>query len=256
MMIINKNDLFLLEETVKRNFAAKYKDSVLGIFWSILKPLLIMILLTIIFSTLFGSRIENYPVYFLSGKCVYDFFSAATNSSINAIKNNGNILIKTAAPKHIFVLGCIISEFINFFITLVILIAVMIATNATFHFNTIPLAAIPIFAEFILLTGLGLILSIVCVYYRDMAHLWSVITVLLTYASALFYPMDIIPEPYHQYLILNPIFWAIDQFRHFVIWGTIPNILNIINLLLISAITLIIGMIIFKKYEKHVAMKF
>ena len=114
MKLINKKDYFLLEEIVKRNFASKYKDSILGIIWSVLKPLLIMILLTIIFSTIFSGSIENYPVYFLSGKIIIDFFSLATNISMNSLRNNKNILKKTAAKKYIFVLGGIVSEFLNF----------------------------------------------------------------------------------------------------------------------------------------------
>ena len=138
MKVGSKGNFFLLEEIVKKNFASKYKDSVLGILWSVLKPLLIMILLTIIFSTIFGRRIENYPVYFLAGKCLFDFFTAGTNMCMNAIKGNQNILVKTAAPKSVFVLGSVISEFLNFIITLIILAVVMVATRAPFHFNTIP----------------------------------------------------------------------------------------------------------------------
>ncbi len=248
-------ELFLLEETVKKNFAAKYKDSVLGILWSVLKPLLIMILLTIIFSTLFGNRVENYPVYFLSGKCIYDFFSLGTTLSLNTFRRNQNILKTTAAPKSIFVFGGVISEFLNFIITLIILIGVMIATNAPFHFETIPLSIIPIISLFITITGLGLILSIICVYFTDIEHLWGVITLMGSYASAIFYPMDIIPEPYYDYMILNPIFWIIDQFRSLFVYGTIPDILNILNSIILSSILLVIGMIIFKKYEKRVTLK-
>lgn len=253
--MINKDRLFLLEETIKKNFAAKYKDSVLGIFWSVLKPLLIMVLLTIIFSTLFGNRVDNYPVYFLSGKCIYDFFSAATNLSMNSIKSNQNILKTTAAPKHIFVLGSIISEFLNFIITLIILIAVMIVTNAPFHV-TMPLSIIPITSLLIMVTGIGLMLSVFRIYFTDIEHLWSVVILMGMYASAIFYPMDIIPEPYHRYMILNPIFWIIDQFRSLSLYGTIPNTLYLINSILISLIILVFGIIIFKKFEKKVTMKF
>ena len=114
MNLINKNDLFLLEELLKKNFSAKYKDSFLGILWSILKPLLIMSLLTVIFSTIFGRSIENYPVYFLSGKIIFDFFNLGTSSAMNSLKNNINILKRNPAPKHIFVFGSVLSEFINF----------------------------------------------------------------------------------------------------------------------------------------------
>ncbi|MBQ2961728.1 ABC transporter permease [Methanobrevibacter sp.] len=256
MNLINDNALFLLEEIIKKNFAVKYKGSVLGILWSVLKPLLIMILLTIIFSNLFGSSIENYPVYLLSGKCIFDFFNASTNVSMRSLKGNINILKRTAAPKFVFTLGAVISEFINFIITLIILVGVMIVTKAPFHFLTSIIAIIPIISLIFMITGIGLILAVLCVYFSDIQHLWGVITYMLMYASAIFYPMDIIPEPFHQYMILNPVFWVIDQFRHLVLWGTMPDIMNMINLVLLSAIILVLGVIVFKKYEKKLTLKF
>lgn len=255
MIFLNESEKFLLEEIVKKNFAAKYKGSVLGILWSVLKPLFIMILLTIIFSTAFGYTISNYPVYFLSGKCIYDFFSAATSLSLMSIKNNENILKRTSPPTHIFILGGIISEFINFIITVIILIFVMIVTHAHFYFFTMPLAIIPIIFCMMIIIGLGFLLSIICVYYNDIQHLWGVITLMLMYASAIFYPMDIIPDPYHKYLLLNPIYWIISQFRDFMMYGTFPDTMNLINTFLISMIILIFGIIIYKKYGKNIAIK-
>lgn len=252
----NKNKIFLLEEIIKKNFAARYKESVLGIFWSILKPLLIMIILTIIFSTLFGRAIENYPVYLLSGKIIYDFFNSGTTIAMNSIKSNQNILQKTAAPKYVFVIGSVISESLNFLITLIILIVVMIVTKAPFHIETIPLAIIPLLFLIAMITGIGSILSILCVYYTDIKHLWSVVTMMLMYGCAIFYPMDIIPEPYHQYMILNPIFWVIDQFRDLAVYGVFPNALNMINAFILSMIILIFGVIVFNKFEKRITLKF
>lgn len=254
MNYIKKNK-FLLEEIVKRNFAAKYKDSVLGILWSVLKPLLTMILMTIIFSTIFKGSIENYAVYFLCGRCIYDFFTAGVSGSMNSITGNKSIIMKTSSPKLIFIIGGIISEFMNLIISLIILIGVMIVTKSTFYFETIPYAIIPIISVVLMLSGIGLMLSVACVYYTDIKHLWGVVSLMLMYASALFYPMNIIPEPYHQYIILNPLFWVIDQFRHFVLWGTMPNALNVINSLLLSLIILVFGIIVFKKYEPKVIMK-
>ena len=255
MIILNESDKFLLEEIVKKNFAAKYKGSILGIMWSVLKPLLIMILLTIIFSTAFGFKISNYPVYYLSGKCIFDFFSASTTISIRSLKNNENILKRTAPPKYIFILGGIISEFLNFLITIGILIVVMIVTHAHFYFITMPLSIIPIIFCVMIVVGLGLLLSILCVYYTDIEHLWGVVTMMLMYASAIFYPMDIIPDPYHEYLLLNPIYWIISQFRDFMMYGTIPDTLNLINTCLFSMLILLFGIIIYKKYGKNITMK-
>lgn len=256
MNLFNGNQLFLLEEIVKRNFAAKYKGSSLGIFWSVLQPLLIMILLTIIFSTIFGHNIDNYPVYYLSGRCIFTFFTSSVSVTMMAIRGNQPILKKTAAPKYIFVLGGVISEFINFLISIMILIAVMIVTSAPFHFKIIPLSIIPVISTIIMVTGIGFILSILCTYYSDVQHLWSVVNMALMYASALFFPMEIIPEPYQHYLLLNPLYWAINQFRKTAVQGIIPDSLNMINLILISIIILIFGIIVFKKYEHKVTMKF
>lgn len=255
MILMNKKELFLLEEIIKKNFASKYKDSVLGIVWSILKPLLIMILLTIIFSTIFDRMIENYAVFLLSGRCIYDFFNGAIGTAMMAIKGNKNILNKTPTPKYIFVLGSVISEFLNFIITIIILIGVMIVTSNPFYITVMPISIIPIISLMMMVLGLSFILSIVCVYYTDIKHLWGVFSMALMYASAIFYPMEIIPNGYRQYMMLNPLFWIIDQFRDLFTLGVLPNILNILNSLTLSSIILIIGIIIFKKYEKKTTLK-
>lgn len=255
-VIGNRNDVFLLQEVVKRDFASKYKDSVLGIFWSILKPLMIMIVFTIIFATIFAGRIDYFAAYFLSARCIYDFFTVSISKSMTVIRANKNIIQRTPVSKHIFILGGIISEFINFIIYLLILAAVMIAIGCPFHFNTIFLGIIPITCLIIMIIGLGFFLSILGVYYKDIEYLWSVLSIILMYSSALFYPIDIIPEPYKSYIILNPLFWIIDQFRDFVIYGRMHDPLNIINTILISLIILVIGLIVYKRYQNVVIMKF
>ena len=256
MSSIKKNDIFLLEEIVKKNFSSKYKDSVLGVMWTILSPLLMMALFTIIFSTIFGRNIQNFPVYFLSGWCLYQFFNSSISVSMNALKGNKSILQRTPAPKYIFVLGSILSEFLNYLIMLILLVVIMFITHAPFHFPIIFCSIIPIILLFVMIVGLGLILSIACVYYTDIKHLWSVISLMFMYASAIFYPMDIIPEPFRGYMMLNPLYWAINQFRCFVYHGIAPNGINLINFLLLSLIILICGIIVFKKYEDKVVTKF
>ena len=256
MSSIKKNDIFLLEEIVKKNFSSKYKDSVLGILWTILSPLLIMTLFTIIFSTIFGGNIDNYAVYFLTGWCLFQFFNSSISSSMNALKGNKSILQRTPAPKYIFVLGGILSEFLNYLIMLILLVIIMFITHATFHFPIMFFSIIPIISLFIMIVGLGLMLSIACVYYTDIRHLWSVIALMLMYASAIFYPIDIIPEPFKGYMLLNPLYWVIDHFRCFIYQGIIPNGISLINSLLLSLIILICGIIIFKKYEDKVVTKF
>ncbi len=256
MNFIKKNDLFLLEEIVKKNFSSKYKESVLGVLWTILSPLLMMALFTIVFSTLFSRNIDNYAVYFLCGWCLFTFFSSSISVSMDALRGNKSILQRTPAPKYIFVLGGVLSEFLNFLITLILLLIIMFITHAPFHFPILFCSIIPVILLFVMIVGLGLMLSIACVYYTDIKHLWSVISMMFMYASAIFYPIDIIPEPFRGYMMLNPLYWVIDQFRCFIYRGIVPNGINLINFLLLSLIILICGIIVFKKYGDKVVTKF
>ena len=175
---------------------------------------------------------------------------------MNTLKGNKSILQRTPAPKYIFVLGGILSEFLNYLIMLILLVVIMFITHATFHFPIILCSIIPIISVFIMIVGLSLILSIACVYYTDIKHLWRVISMMLMYASAIFYPMEIVPQPFRGYLMLNPLYWIIDYFRCFVYRGVLPNGIGLINSLLLSLIILICGIIVFKKYEDKVVTKF
>ena len=256
MNILNTNHLFLLHELVKKNFSSKYKDSSLGILWSLLRPLLIMMVFTIVFSTVFGRTIKNYPVYYLVGRTVLDFFNGSITSSMNALRGNRNILIQTAAPKHIFVLASVITEFLNYLISLILVVGVMIATHAPFYFNTIPYMIIPVISLIMMTTGFSLILSILAVYYSDIIHLWGVVSLLILYTSAIFYPMDIISEPFRSYAILSPVFWIIDQVRDYVYLGTMHSMSNTINSMLLSIIILLFGIIVFRAYRDRVSKRF
>ena len=256
MNLITKNDLFLLEEIVKKNFLFKYKGSVLGVIWTILSPLLMMILFTIIFSTIFAKNIENYAVYYLCGWCLFQFFRSSITSSMNSITGNSSILKRTPAPKYIFILGGVLSEFLNYLIMLILLVVIMFVTHAPFYFPLLLGSIIPFISIFIMVTGLGLMLSVATVYYVDIKYLWSVISMMLMYASSIFYPMEIVPQPFRGYLMLSPLYWAIDHFRSFVYYGIAPNVAGLINSLLLSLIILICGIIVFKKYEDKVVTQF
>lgn len=256
MNILNKNHLFLLHELVKKNFSSKYKDSSLGILWSLLRPLLIMMVFTIVFSTVFGRSIQNYPVYYLVGRTVLDFFNGSITSSMNALRGNRNILMLTDAPKYIFVLATVISEFLNYLISLILVVGVMIATHAPFYFNTIPYMIIPVISLIMMTCGFCLIVSIIAVYYSDIIHLWGVVSLLILYTSAIFYPMDILAEPYRSYAILSPVFWIIDQVRDYVYLGRMHSLLNTVDSLLLSAIILVLGIIVFQAYKDKVSKRF
>lgn len=245
---------FLLRQLIKKNFTSKYKDSVLGILWSFLNPLIQMAILTAIFSTIFARSIENFPVYFMAGRCVLDFFNVGTKSAMTSIKKNRGILQKIYVPRYIFALGNICSEFLNFLMSLIVMIGIMIVTRAPFHVMSI-FAIIPIATLFILITGVGLVLAIVCTKFTDMEYLYKIFTSLLTYACAIFYPMDIVPQPVRGYMELNPIYGIIAQFREFVMYGRFPSNKIMITTFVFSVVIFIIGILLFRKYQDKITLE-
>lgn len=244
---------FLLKQLVKKNLTSKYKDSILGILWSFFNPLLIMIVFTAIFSMLFGREIDNYPVYFLSGRLLYDFFSSGSKGAMNSIKRNAGILEKIYVPKSMFVISSVCYEFVNFLISFAILFGVMIVTGATFH-PTLLLSIIPIALLFMLVFGLGLILSVANTYFSDIGYLYNVFTLILMYSSALFYPIEVVPPRIQIIFTLNPIYTAISTFRECV-YGVVPDSFSLLYLGIFSVMVLVIGIILFKMYEKKLSLE-
>ena len=245
---------FLLKELVKRDLTSKYKDSVLGILWSFFNPLLIMLVFTAIFSMLFGRSIENYPVYFLSGRIIFDFYNAGTKGAMRSIKRNQNLIKKIYVPKYMFSVSTICYEFINFLISFVILFGVMIITGASFHW-TIIVSIVPMFFLLCLVFGVGLILAVCNTYFTDVGHLYNVFTLLLMYSSALFYPMEIVPPLVQRIFTLNPVYSAISCFRECISYGILPNASTLLYLAAFSLTTLGIGIVLFKIYEKRLVLE-
>ena len=229
LLIKGSSENFLLRQLIKKNFTSKYKDSVLGILWSFLKPLIEMAILT-------------------------DFFNVGTKSAMTSIKSNRSILQKIYVPRYIFALGNICSEFLNFLMTMIVMIAIMIATKAPFYAMSI-FAIIPIATLFILITGVGLILAIVCTKFSDIEYLYKIFTGLLTYACAIFYPIDIVPQPVRGYMELNPIYGIIAQFREFVMFGRFPSTRIMLTTFAFSIIIFIIGVLIFRKYQDKITLE-
>lgn len=239
---------FLLKELVKREIKAKYRNSVLGIFWSFLNPLLTMIVFTLIFSTIFKRDIPNFPVYVLTGRLMYEFFAGSTKAAMKSVRSNSNIMKNVYVPKYIYALSSILSEFVTFAISLVVLIVVMVVTGASFSvFNF--LAIIPIALVLILCVGCGLILATINVFFRDIEYIYGVFTMLLMYGSALFYPIDIIPAKFLPFFYANPVYAAISGFRDCILTGTFPGIQSMLYLGIFGAVSLIIGVSIFYKYQ-------
>lgn len=238
----------LLYQLVRRDFKSKYKRSVLGIFWTVLSPLLMMLVMTIVFSTLFRFDIKNFPVYLLSGQIFFGLFSEATNMSMSSVLGASALIRKVAMPKYIFPVSRTISSLVNFAFSLLALFFVMLMTSAPFHW-TIVLIIIPVLYTFIFSLGIGLILSAAAVFFRDVTYLWNIFITALSYLTPLFYPISIVPDKYRMIISLNPMYHFVEYFRTVAIYGNIPTLWQNMVCLLMAVVSLAIGLYIFYKKQ-------
>ena len=213
-----------------------------------------MALLTAIFSTVFARSIENFPVYFLTGRIVINFFNSGTKIAMKSIKNNRGIFNKIYIPRYIFALGGVCSEFLNFLMSVIVLIAMMVVTQAPFYPLAI-LSIIPIAVLFLLITGVGLSLAIICTKFTDIEYLYKIFTSLLIYACAIFYPITSVPQPIRGYMELNPIYGIIAQFRCFVMEGQFPSTSLMLTSFIISLAIFLIGVLLFYKYQNRITLE-
>ena len=236
---INRINIFqkyreLFFQLVTNEIKLKYRNSILGYFWSVLNPLLIMVVKVIVFTRLFDRAIPNFPVYLLCGQMLFSFMSSSSSRSLHSVTGNAGILKKIYVPKYIFTFSSVTSELLTFIFSLGALVIVIVATKTPVTFYAF-LIIIPIFLQYIFCIGLGLFLAQATVFFRDVQYIWSVIVTAWLFLCAIFYPVSILPDTV-RYLVenYNPMYFYITMFRMFVIGFDHPVLVNIdiINLII------------------------
>lgn len=240
---------FLLVELVKKDIKLKYRRSYLGILWTLLEPILTTVVLTLVFSRVLGRGDISYPVFVLTGRLLYGFFSKSTRASMSSIRRNSGMIKKVYVPKYIYPLSTVLSNFIIFLISLIVLFGAMIIFNVkpTIHIFK---GIIPIILLLVLSLGVGLILSTLAVFFRDLEYLWGVALMLIMYTSAVFYDAESLGLGRKaQIFRLNPLFDIILNFRNAVLYGKPFDMEALIISAVISFGSLIIGIVLFYKQQ-------
>ncbi len=239
---------FLFEELVKRDFKKKYKRTVLGMAWSVLSPLLTLLVMRLVFSQFFGRNMEHYTTYLFCGNLIFAYFNESTSQGMTSLMGNAGIFSKVNVPKYLFLMSKNIQTLINFGLTLIVFFVFCVFDGITFTWKFIMLLY-PIGCLVLFNIGVGLILSALFVFFRDIQYLWSVFTQLLMYMSAIFYTIDSYNPVVQKLFLLNPIYVFIRYFRTIVIDSAIPT-LGIHLLMLVDVVIVIaIGCWMYKKYN-------
>lgn len=238
----------LLNELVSRDIKIKYRRSVLGVLWTLLNPLCMMIVLSVVFSNMFKFEIENFPIYLLSGQVIFNFFSDATTNSMSAIINNASLIKKIYVPKYLFILSRVFSSFINLMASFTALLLVMLAMRVELHW-TVLLVFIPLALLVLFSLGIGLILAAVTVKFRDIMHLYSVFTTALMYLTPVIYPMSLLPEWLKWIVRANPITNFLFMFRNVMMYNRLPDIFSVLLGIVEVGTALVIGLYVFYKNQ-------
>ena len=239
---------FLFEELVKRDFKKKYKRTVLGMAWSILSPLLTLLVMKMVFSNFFGRNTEHYTTYLFCGNLIFSYFSESTSQGMSSLVSNSGIFTKVNVPKYLFLMSKNVQTLINFGLTMCVFVVFCVLDRIVFTWKLI-LLLYPIILLLLFNFGMGLILSALFVFFQDIQYLWSVFTMLLMYMSAIFYTIDSYSYTVQCLFLLNPVYLFIRYFRKIVIDATIPTVWFHLLMLVDVAVVLGLGCWMYKKYN-------
>ena len=239
----------LLQQLVMKDIKLKYRRSFLGYLWSILNPLMIMIIMVLVFSNMFRFDIENFPVYLITGQTIFNFVSEATNQALFSITGNAALLKKTYVPKYIFTVSKVTSSFVNTLFALGAMLIVFVVCHVRFQIYMlfIPIILVQVY---IFCVGLGLILAQATVFFRDVQYIYAAVLTAWMYLTPIFYPITQLPfELMWMIKHFNPLYSYITQLRTIVLDGIFPDPRLVIYGFIVAFVSLVIGTWVFMKNQ-------
>ena len=241
----------LLKQLVIKDIKLKYRRSYLGYIWSILNPLMMMMVLVVIFSHLFRFDIPNFPVYLLTGQVLFNFVAEATGMAVSSITGNGALLKKTYVPKVIFPLSRVTSSLVNLLFSLIALVLVMVVTQTPISWNILYFPVVLLEVYFFVL-GISLLLASSAVFFRDIQYLWGVLVSIWLYMTPIFYPVSIIPKEYQSlYQNINPMYGYLEQFRDIVLYAKPLSLDWFMQGSIIAIVAVLIGVWLFNRKQSQ-----
>ena len=246
-----KRNWFIITSLVSKDFKLKYRRSILGVLWSVLNPLLMMCVLVAVFSNIlkFGDDIENFPLYLILGNILFTLMADSTSGAMSSIIESAPLIKKIRVSKFIFPLEKILFQLVNFAISLIAVVIVMLFFRISPTFSLLALPLLLLFVA-IFCAGLGMLLAALAVFFLDICHLWGVIITAWTYATPLFYPIGILPNWMQAAEQFNPMYHYVTYFRDIAMNQIVPGIQEQLICLGMALSTFIIGFAVFKATEK------
>lgn len=249
-----KQYFFVLSELVGREIKRKYVRSYLGVLWSVLNPLLSMVVMSLIFSAMFEGSIDNFPVYYLTGHIIWNMFTETTNLSMTSLVDNKSIMIRTKLPIQIFPLSRILTSVVNFGYSMIayVIIVVFFRISFSIHWIAFPI----IFFSFLTFSmGISYILTIMYTFMEDTKYLYSIVLTLWMYMSAIFYPIDGLNRFMRITIENNPIYGYIAAIRSIVMYHQWPSQMQWLQMAVWGIGVFLLGHTIFEINRKKIMIQ-
>ena len=243
-----KENSFLFQQLVHRDFTQRYKRTVLGMAWSVLSPLFQLLVMMLVFKNVFGRAVNHYVIYMFAGNIVWSYFSESTNNGMSCLMSNAPIISKINVPKYLFLLSQNVSALINFGLTIGIFFFFCVLDGIKF---TPAMFSLPysVVCLVIMNVGIGMVLSALFVFFRDIQYLYRIFLTLLNYMSAVFYTLDHFTPAQQRLFLLNPVYANIKFWRIVVLEGHLPSFHYFLLLAFYALVFISIGAFIYKKYN-------
>ena len=253
-----QRDWFVLSSLVSKDFKLKYRRSLLGVVWSVLNPLMMMMVMAAVFTFIFrgDESTHPYPVYLILGTTLFSVMSSSTSNGASSILNSASLIKKIRINKMLFPLEKVLFELVNFSLSLIAVVVVLAVFRVA---PTLNLLLLPLLLVYVMLfcAGLSLLLSALTVFFADVVYLWSVVLTAWTYATPLFYPVGSLPSELLRVMRFNPMYHYVNYFRAIVMCGAdaqawqSPTLMENLYCLGFAMITFIVGTLVFRIAEKR-----
>ena len=229
----------------------RYRNSVLGILWSLVEPLLMLGVLFFVFSTMFKFEIENFPIYLLLGIICYNFFKNGTTFALNSLTNRSALMTQIYFPRAIPGLSSGVTAAIMLLLELVVLGIFMVVLQYT---PPITILALPLILalEFLLVLGLALPLSVLNVKFKDTEFIWMVVVHAGFFLTPIFYQFNMLPDYVQSVLQFSPVVQVVTMAHHVVLYGILPSVNSVLYAVGSTSVIVIIGYLIFRKYQVRI----
>lgn len=242
----------LIYNLVARDLKVKYKGSILGFLWSLLNPLIMLIVYTVAFKYIIKIRVENFPLFFLCGFLPWTFLSLSLSMAVSSIKDNANLVKKVYFPREILPLSIVLSNLVQFLLTFIILIPALILFKIALGFPLLFLPLIILF-QIAFTLGLAFILSSLNVFYSDVRHLLEIFLQIWFWLTPIIYPVDFVPERFQSLYRLNPAVLFVESYRNLLLYNKWLSPVELISLFLVGAVFLACGHLVFNRYNRRFA---